>query len=105
LSVALAIGFTRDGADLLRAAGDRGQCTQRRACPGQLGQGRITGQVRSAAFIAEVTSVIAEQLRATPDPVALRLKIGLPDSVPLLAHNDLDNYLFPLVVPPIITSV
>src|SRR4051794_31720790 len=30
------------------------------------------GQVRSAAFIAEVHSAIAEQLRATLDPLALR---------------------------------
>ncbi|MFI7514518.1 hypothetical protein ACIBVK_13600 [Micromonospora echinofusca] len=37
------------------------------------------------------------QLRLTPDPLALRVDIGLPDTVPLLALNDLDNYLFPLV--------
>jgi hypothetical protein len=55
------------------------------------------GQVRSAAFITEVHSAIAEQLRTTPDPLAVRLDIGLPDTVPLLAYNDLDNYLFPLV--------
>jgi hypothetical protein len=55
------------------------------------------GQVRSAAFIAEVRSAVAEQLRVTPDPLALRLDIALPDTVPLLAFNDLDNYLFPLV--------
>src|SRR5689334_2643339 len=55
------------------------------------------GQVRSAAFVAEVGSAVTAGLRATADPLALRLDIGLPDSVPLLAHNDLDNYLFPLV--------
>jgi hypothetical protein len=55
------------------------------------------GQVRSAAFVAEVGSAVAAGLDVTADPLALRLDIGLPDSVPLLAHNDLDNYLFPLV--------
>jgi hypothetical protein len=55
------------------------------------------GQVRSATFIAGVQTAIAKQLRGTPDPLALRLGIALPDTVPLLALNDLDNYLFPLV--------
>jgi hypothetical protein len=55
------------------------------------------GQVRSAAFAADVQAAVAEQLRVTPDPLALRVDIGLPDIVPLLALNDLDNYLFPLV--------
>jgi hypothetical protein len=55
------------------------------------------GQVRSAAFIAEVGSAVAAGLCVAADPLALRLDIGLPDRVPLLGHNDLDNYLFPLV--------
>ena len=55
------------------------------------------GQVRSAAFVAAVHLAIAEQLRVTPDPLALRLDIGLPDTVAQRAVNDLDNYLFPLV--------
>jgi hypothetical protein len=55
------------------------------------------GQVRSAAFVAEVHSAIAEQVRVTPDPLALRLDIALPATAPLLALNDLDNYLFPLI--------
>jgi hypothetical protein len=55
------------------------------------------GQARSAAFIANVQAAVAEQLRVTPDPLALHVDIGLPDIVPLLALNDLDNYLFPLV--------
>ena len=42
-------------------------------------------------------AAVAEQLRVTPDSLALRVDIGLPDIVPLLALNDLDNYLFPLV--------
>lgn len=36
-------------------------------------------------------------LRLPPDPLAIRLEIGLPQAVSLLALNDLDNYLFPLV--------
>lgn len=55
------------------------------------------GQVHPAAFIAGVHSATAEQLRVIPDPLALRLDIALPDTVSLLALNDLDNYLFPLV--------
>ncbi|MFG1888057.1 hypothetical protein ACGFIR_09325 [Micromonospora sp. NPDC049051] len=55
------------------------------------------GQVRSAAFVAEVQAAVAVQSRVTPDPLALRVDIGLPDNVSLLALNDLDNYLFPLV--------
>ncbi|MEU1841167.1 hypothetical protein [Micromonospora chersina] len=55
------------------------------------------GQVRSAAFAADVLAAIAPKLRLTPDPLALRVDIGLPDIVPLLALNGLDNYLFPLV--------
>jgi hypothetical protein len=55
------------------------------------------GQVRSAAFVAEVGSAVAAMLPVAPGPLGLRLEIGLPDGVPLLAHNDLDNYLFPLV--------
>ena len=54
------------------------------------------GQVRSAEFVAGVRSAIAERLPVIPDPLGLRLDIGLPD-VELLKHNDLDNYLFPLV--------
>lgn len=55
------------------------------------------GQVRSAAFAADALAAVAEPLRVTPDPLGLRMDIGLPDIVPLLALNDLDNYLFPLV--------
>jgi hypothetical protein len=43
------------------------------------------------------SSLTAERLSATPDPLALRLDVGLPDCVPLLSYHDLDNYLFPLV--------
>jgi hypothetical protein len=55
------------------------------------------GQVRSADFIAGVHTLIGEQVNTTPDPLALRLDVGLPGSVSLLNYHDLDNYLFPLV--------
>lgn len=55
------------------------------------------GQKRSAAFIDGVYAAVAEQVRATSDPLALRLDIGLADTIPLYTMNDLDNYLFPLV--------
>ncbi|MEV6303875.1 hypothetical protein AB0M02_31035 [Actinoplanes sp. NPDC051861] len=55
------------------------------------------GQVRLAAFITGVHRVIAQRVSATPDPLALKLDVGLPDSVSLLSYHDLDNYLFPLV--------
>jgi hypothetical protein len=55
------------------------------------------GQVCSAAFVAHVHSAVAGQLGVTPDPLALRLDIAVPQDIPLLALNDLDNYLFPLV--------
>lgn len=55
------------------------------------------GQSRSAAFIDRVFECAADQIARTPDPLALRLDIGLPGRVTLLAFHDLDNYLFPLV--------
>lgn len=55
------------------------------------------GHARLTAFVVEVCSVIAAALPVLTDPLALRLDVGLPHSVSLLAHNDLDNYLFPLI--------
>jgi hypothetical protein len=46
------------------------------------------GQARSAAFIDDVCAAVAEQVRMTPGPLALRLDVGLPDTVPLYALND-----------------
>nr|QLK01744.1 hypothetical protein HZU44_28345 [Micromonospora carbonacea] len=42
-------------------------------------------------------AAIAPTVTVAPDPLALRLDVGLSDTVPLLLLNDLDNYLFPLV--------
>jgi hypothetical protein len=49
------------------------------------------------AFIDHVYDVAASTIAATPGPLAISLEVGLPEAVPLLALNDLDNYLFPLV--------
>jgi hypothetical protein len=53
--------------------------------------------LRQEAFIDDAYSVVAGGIAATPDPLSVWLDIGLPDGVLLLALNDLDNYLFPLV--------
>lgn len=47
-------------------------------------------------FVDEVCAAVAADT-ATASPLALRLNIGLPATVPLFALHDLDNYLFPLV--------
>ena len=53
-------------------------------------------QVRLAAALADAEELLAPQLARLRGPVALRLDVGLPSTVPLLAAHDLDNYLFPL---------
>lgn len=52
-------------------------------------------QVRLVAALDDVTELLLPDLRATQEPVALRLDVGLPPTVPLLAEHDLDNYAFP----------
>ncbi|BEL12827.1 hypothetical protein Q0Z83_110180 [Actinoplanes sichuanensis] len=52
---------------------------------------------RLAALAGDVRRVVAEDLRATPDPLGLSLDLGLPDGVPLLTSNDLDTFICPLV--------
>ncbi|GIE60663.1 hypothetical protein Aoc01nite_60650 [Actinoplanes octamycinicus] len=56
-----------------------------------------TRKQRLAALADEVRLLVADDLRATPDPVGLRVDVGLPDDVPLLASNDLDSLAYPLV--------
>ncbi|KPM51974.1 hypothetical protein ACG83_30855 [Frankia sp. R43] len=51
-------------------------------------------QARSTAFIDDVYTAVAEQVRMAPDPLALRLEVGLAGAVPFYTLNDLDNYLF-----------
>lgn len=55
------------------------------------------GRVRQDAFIDHACSVVADSIAATADPLSFWLDVGLKDEVPLLALNDLDNYLFPFV--------
>jgi hypothetical protein len=55
------------------------------------------GQAQSSAFIDAVCTAVDEQVVDTAGPLALRLDVGLPKSVPIYAFHDLDNYLFPLV--------
>lgn len=55
------------------------------------------GKLRQDEFIDHAWSVVAGSIAETPDPLSIWLDIGLLDEVPLLALNDLDNYLFPLV--------
>lgn len=61
------------------------------------------GQLRSAAFIDGVQDLVALELDAALAPLGLLLEVGLPTQTSLLALNDLDNYLFPMV--PRLTSV
>lgn len=55
------------------------------------------GQARVHALTRHVCSVAADSVAATGGGLAVGLDVGLPDTTPLLALNDLDNYLFPLV--------
>jgi hypothetical protein len=55
------------------------------------------GRVRQDAFIEHACSAAADSIAATPDPLSIWLDVGLPNEAPLLALNDLDNYLFPFV--------
>ncbi|MFI0407322.1 hypothetical protein [Actinomadura sp. 3N508] len=54
-------------------------------------------QVRLEQFLDEAVQKCGPQLDLLPDPIALRLDVGLPKTTPLLDQHDLDNYLFPLV--------
>jgi hypothetical protein len=55
------------------------------------------GRMRQDAFIDHACSVVAGSIAAAPDPLSVWLDVGLPGEVPLLALNDLDNYLNPFV--------
>ncbi|WP_405089357.1 hypothetical protein OG767_16455 [Micromonospora sp. NBC_01392] len=54
-------------------------------------------QVRLGEFLSGIDRLVRLRLEALPDPLALRLDVGLPAKTPLLVHHDLDNYLLPLV--------
>lgn len=55
-------------------------------------------QTRMEKFLIHAEGLLADLLRQTPDPVALRLDVGLPRHVALLEQHDLDNYAFPLAM-------
>ena len=61
------------------------------------GEAGSTRKERLATLADDVRLLVAEDLRATPDPLGLRLDIGLPNDLPLLASNDLDTFVYPLV--------
>ncbi len=47
-------------------------------------------------FLDHAELDLRHQLRAATPPWALEMELGLPSTVPLLDHHDLDNYLYPL---------
>lgn len=55
------------------------------------------GRMRQDAFIDHAWSIMTGSVTEFTDPLSVWLEIGLPEEMPLLARNDLDNYLFPLV--------
>jgi hypothetical protein len=56
-----------------------------------------TRKQRLAELAGDVRLLLAEDLRATPDPLGLQLDVGLPHDAPLLTSNNLVTYLDPLV--------
>lgn len=54
--------------------------------------------VRLAAALADAEELLTPMIDRLNGPLALQLDVGLTATVPLLAHHDLDNYLFPLAV-------
>jgi hypothetical protein len=61
------------------------------------GEAGSTRKERLATFADDVRLLVTEDLRVTPDPLGLRLDIGLPDDKPLLASNELNAFVHPLV--------
>jgi hypothetical protein len=55
-------------------------------------------QNRLEAFLTHAVDVLAPKLTHVPDPLALRLDVGLPPAVALLDAYDLDNYVFRLAM-------
>ena len=53
-------------------------------------------QLRLAAALADAEELLTPVMAKLVEPLALRLDVGLPSSVPLLGQHDPDNYLHPL---------
>jgi hypothetical protein len=54
-------------------------------------------QLRLRQYLDTVQELLGSRIAALPDLLALRLDVGLADTVRLLDAHDLDNYLYPLV--------
>jgi hypothetical protein len=48
-------------------------------------------QMRLTQYLDTVEALVATRVAALPDPLALRVDVGLPDTVRLLDAHDLDN--------------
>jgi hypothetical protein len=53
-------------------------------------------QVRLSAALDDAAAAVVPTLDGAAAPLTLRLDVGLPLSVPLVAEHDLDNYAYPL---------
>lgn len=53
-------------------------------------------QLRLEAALTDTERLLTPAIAQLVEPLALRLDVGLPSSVPLLGEHDLDNYLYPL---------
>jgi hypothetical protein len=53
-------------------------------------------QLRLTAALDHAGELLAPAIAASTGPLALRLDVSLPASVPLLADHDVDNYVYPL---------
>jgi hypothetical protein len=51
------------------------------------------GQLRSGEFVEHVLAHLADHLDAVPDPLGVRLDVGLADGISPYQDRDLDNYL------------
>lgn len=54
-------------------------------------------QVRLKEYLDATEDLVRRRLDELRGPLALRLDVGLPETIPLLEARDLDNYLCPLV--------
>lgn len=57
-----------------------------------------TGQLKLEAALTDAQRLLAQDIRQSAGPIALRLDVGLSQTVGLTVDRDLDNYLFPLAV-------
>jgi hypothetical protein len=54
------------------------------------------GQIELERFLTATAELLLPRINDLPDPLALRLDVGLVGATPLLDAHDLDNYLYPL---------